>query len=624
MKRILDVKYGLAAFVSLVTFGVYLKSLHNEFFWDDFQYVVDNHHIRSFDLNFLKWAFLDFYAANWHPLTWISHALDYGIWGLDPLGHHLTNNILHAINTFFVVVLVVRLLANRQVGKLTSFHYSHFIAAGVTGLLFGLHPIHVESVAWVAERKDLLCALFYLLSIMAYVKYASNTSHRTQSTEQRAIPPMRYAPGPLLSALCFFILALLSKPMAVSLPFVLLILDWYPIRRVNSLKTFGAALIEKIPFMVLSLVSSVLTILAQRSGGALISIESTPLEARLLVAAASLTLYLRNMIVPIHLTPLYPYPRDISPVSSEYLLPIILVSGITLACVAAAKKWKLWPAVWTYYVITLLPVLGVVRIGSQSMADRYTYLPAIGPFLIAGLATAWVYRRSTFRKAIFAAAIAFVCVSMTYLTLKQIGRWEQNIGLWNYAIEREPTRATLAYYVRGLTLEKMYRLEEALSDYTTVIALEPFHLQVYYSRGRVFEKMGLLDVAMEDYGAIIAADPSSYEAYNCRGILYSRTGSLKKAIEDFNKAITINPGFAQAHNNRGITYSLLDQDDKALKDYNWAIELGQNYSDAYLNRGKLYLKKGNQEYAVSDFQKACVLGREEGCNAVAALQAMHK
>jgi len=620
MTRIVKVTYSLAAAVAFLTFFNYLSSLQNEFVeWDDSRYVFENPHIRSFDLTFLKWAFFDFYAANWHPLTWISHSLDYALWGLNPLGHHLTNNILHSVNTLLVVVLVVRLVeaskpASWKADKLTSFHYSHFIAAGVTGLLFGLHPIHVESVAWVAERKDLLCALFYLLSVMAYLRYAAAISLQGAKGTGRA----------MLFALCFFILALMSKPMAVSLPLVLLILDWYPMGRITTLKTLGTSFVEKLPFIGLTVVSSILTIMAQKAGGALISIESTPLEARLLVAAKSLTLYLRNMIVPINLAPLYPYPRDISLLSPEYLLPVMLVSGITVACVVAAKKWKLWPAVWSYYVMTLLPVLGVVRIGSQSMADRYTYLPGIGPFLIAGLATAWVYRQSKFVKAICAAAIALVCVSMTYLTLKQIGRWEQNIGLWNYVIEREPTRATLAYYVRGFALEKMDRLEEALNDYTTVITLEPFHLEVYYSRSRVFDKMGLLNEAIEDYGSIIALDPLSYKAYNSRGILYARTGSFEKAIEDFNKSIAINPGFPQAYNHRGIAYSYLDQNDKALEDFSLAIEISRNYSDAYLNRGKLHLKTNNEEHAVSDFQKACGLGREEGCNALIALRSAYK
>jgi len=276
---------SLAASVSCITFFIYLFSLRNGFvMWDDNVYIVNNPSIRSFNLDFLQWAFTAFHASNWHPLTWISHALDYAIWGLNPLGHHLTNIILHAVNTFFVVVLVARLVGfitpqsaisnqpSAKTGPRFTTHVSQFtlIAAGVTGLLFGIHPIHVESVAWVSERKDLLCALFFLLSIMSYVKYATalsshgaqgigqeeakgmghrNTTQRAESKEQRAVPSMRYAPGPLLYALGFFALALMSKPMAVSLPVVLLLLDWYPFGRIRSVKTFLAALTKKSPLL---------------------------------------------------------------------------------------------------------------------------------------------------------------------------------------------------------------------------------------------------------------------------------------------------------------------------------------------------------------------------------------
>jgi len=228
--------YYLAGSVSLVTFILYLTALRNDFVeWDDNMYVFENPHIRSLNPSFFLWAFSTFYAGNWHPLTWISHALDYAVWGLNPLGHHLTNILLHAVNAFLVVVLVLRLMEARkpasspasggatgdqglQAGKLTSSHYSPLIVAGVTGLLFGIHPIHVESVAWVAERKDLLCALFYLLSIMAYVKYAANIPQSAKRREHRANNIyFAFTQRAMLFALCFFILALLSKPMAVSL-----------------------------------------------------------------------------------------------------------------------------------------------------------------------------------------------------------------------------------------------------------------------------------------------------------------------------------------------------------------------------------------------------------------------
>ena len=318
-----DFKYYAAGAVSLMTFLVYLSALQNDFVgWDDGTYVVENPFIRSLNGALLKWAFLDFYASNWHPLTWISHALDYAVWGLNPLGHHLTNNILHAVNTFLVVLLVVKLMEavrrrreavpRPKIGRSTESPLTEepydvkgpLIAAATTGLLFGLHPIHVESVAWVAERKDLLCALFFLLSIMMYIRYITPPSPSYPKRGWRSR-------GSYFLSLAFFTLALLSKPMAVSLPFVLLVLDWYPFGRITSYKTFGTAFIGKMPFIALSLVSSILTVQAQKE--AIVPMELAPLSQRILVGVESLIGYLWKMILPVNLSPFYPYPKNLSP-----------------------------------------------------------------------------------------------------------------------------------------------------------------------------------------------------------------------------------------------------------------------------------------------------------------------
>ena len=662
MQRSQNYRYYLAALVSLITFVVYLSSLHHEFVeWDDAQYVVENLHIRSINIAFIKWAFADFHAGNWHPLTWISHAIDYAIWGLNPLGHHLTNVILHAVNTFVVVLLIIGLL---NVLKETSIkkgpsEFLHermmLITGGVTGLLFGLHPLHVESVAWVAERKDLLCALFVLLSITLYTKYVNSINN--EPAEEKS--SLRFFNKQYFFALVFFILALLSKPMAVTLPFVLLILDWYPFKRIQSLRTFRAAFIEKIPLIALSLVSSVLTVLAQRAGGALVSMESAPLSTRVLVGVRSLIAYLWKMIWPLNLTPFYPYPTDVSLLSLEYLFTIVLVIGITIICIVSAKKQRLWLSVWSYYVMTLIPVIGIVQVGRQAMADRYTYLPSLGPFLIMGLGVAWASRKmNTFPrwgliiKFLGASISIFVLASMSYLTFRQIGIWNNSIQLWSYVIGKHPERINLVYYFRGLAFLNTDQVDKAIEDFNMAISLDPYYgdaflnrgtafekkgkfdkaiedfdkaialrpsYEAYFNRGMTFEKMGLLDKAIADYDKAIALNPSRYEAYPAGGKLYGKAGLFDKAIEYFNKYIAINPKHAESYNNRGLSYVYIGQDDRALEDFNKAIALDQNIAVTYRNRGNLYLRMGNKELALSDFQKACDLGDEKGCNALKAV-----
>jgi hypothetical protein len=587
-------RYYLAFFIAVLTFVTFLPSLQNNFIaWDDNAYVYDNPYIRSTNMAFFRWAFLNFYSSNWHPLTWISHAVDYAVWGLNPMGHHLTNIILHSLNTFIVVILIMRLMESTERRLLKNGNGTFpderamLIAGGITGLLFGIHPLHVESVAWVSERKDLLCALFFLVSIITYAKHT--ISLRAETAQNISGP--RFLNRYYLLTLGSFIFSLLSKPMAVTLPLVLLILDRYPFKRMVSLKTFVALLIEKVPFIALSLLSSLLTLLAQRSGGSIISTDAVPLSDRLLVGAKSLIDYLWKMIMPLNLMPFYPYP-DISTISLfslTYLLPTMLVTGITVTCMIVAKKQKLWLTLWGYYVITLLPVLGIIQVGTQSMADRYTYLPSLGPFLGMGLAVAWVsWKTITFKRwkpavQLLSAVVAIlVFVPMAYLTVKQIGIWKNSIVFWNYVIDREHKEMPLAYNNRGAAFEQRGQLAKAIADYNMAITLNRF----------------------------------DYKACNNAGILYGKKGEFHKAVKYFDMAIERNPYYYEAFGNRGLAYFYLGKYSKALEDFDEALVLNKNHDKTYVNRGNLYLKTGKKELARKDFEKACELGNGNGCSAL--------
>jgi Tfp pilus assembly protein PilF len=626
VKRTQNVKYYLAGTVALITFIVYLPVLQNDFIrsWDDAAYIIENVHIRSLNPALFKWSFFDFYESNWHPLAWISHAADYAFWGLNPMGHHLTNIILHALNAAVAVLLVIGLLETARAraprNGLPAFlnERTILIAGGTTGLLFGLHPLHVESAAWVAERKDLLCALFFLLSVIMYTKYVSGADDEGINNRASRFFNKRY-----LAALGLFILALLSKPMAVTLTVVLLMLDWYPFNRIQSFKTFLSALIEKLPFIALSLISSILTILAQRAGGAIQSTEVAPAPTRLLVAARSLIAYLWKMIWPVNLVPYYPYPKNPSLLSLGYLLPIVLVIGITIACLMTVKKRKLWLSVWCYYFTTLLPVLGIVQVGGQSMADRYTYLPSLGPFLIMGLGTAWISKkinavksRGLIIKGFSVVTAVLVVAALSSLTVRQIGIWKNSINLWSRVIEKDPERVPMAYYYRGAVFEKRGQYAQAIEDYARAIELYPSYTEAYSNRGAVFEKIGQFDKAIDDYNRATALNPSYYMAYNNKGTLYGKEGLFDRALESFNQTIAINPDFADAYYNRGLTYVYMGRYGNALEDYNKAILLNQNDATFYLDRGKLYLVTGKHELAMADFRKACDLGNKDGCNAL--------
>ena len=547
MNKILRTKAFIASSVAVVTFIVFLPALQNEFVnLDDNGYVYENPFIRSLDVKLLKSAFWGFHVSNWHPLTWLSHAVDYSIWGLNPLGHHLTNIILHALATLTLVFLVMRLMeVLKKIDPIDATSKSFIngrtimITGTTTGLLFGLHPLHVESVAWVAERKDLLCALFFLLSLSAYTKYVYNSIDRPVAENS----VVRRFDKQYLYALSFFILALLSKPMAVSLPFILLIIDWYPFQRIRSLKTFRSSFIEKLPYIGLSLISSILTILAQNAGSSIVPIEAISISTRLLVASSSLINYLWKMLLPLHLIPFYPYPRDVSFLSLECFFSVIFTVAMTIICLFFIKKQKVGLSLWGYYVITLLPVLGIVQVGEQSMADRYTYLPSIGPFLMIGLSAAWLSQRvTTFKKWNLPARFCtfFVAVLLLgttiYLTHKQIRVWKNSIDLWSYVIENEPWRVPRAYYNRGQAFAETGLFEKALADFNMAIALNPRYYKAYNNRGLLFTKMGQYDAAIRDYDTVIRLRPSDYPAYYNRGKVLEKIGQYRKASEDFAKA----------------------------------------------------------------------------------------
>jgi len=671
MKTTNKLTYYLAGFVAVITLAVYLAALQNGFIaeWDDGEYVLYNPYIRSINLAFLRWAFFDFHASNWHPLTWISHAIDYAVWGANPLGHHLTSVVLHAVNAFLVVVLIMRLqeaaAGTRPSDQETSAldERGMLITAGVTGLLFGLHPVHVESVAWVAERKDLLCALFFLLSIAGYVKYVRGIGNESIDHAVRT----RFVRKEYLLSLGFFILALMSKPMAVSLPAVLLILDWYPFRRLRSVKTARTLLFEKLPFIIFSLISSALTILAQRAWGALVEIQSIPLSSRMLVAAQSLIAYLWKMAAPRDLIPYYPYPKDISLLSVDVLVAIALVIGITIFCILIAKRHKLGLAAWGYYVVTLLPVIGIVQVGSQSMADRYTYLPSLAPFLIVAAGTSWSYNKAvrlnwsrSVVTILFLSAGIMIFTGLSFLSIRQMHIWENGLSLWSYVIEKQPEKASIAYTNLGSAYQKAGQYDKAMENYDKAIALDPNDYLAYTNRGVIFDKLGQFDNAIESFNKAIIANHNDYKPYFNRGLLYDKMGRISDAIDDFqtatrlstldpravawaqnnlgilygkagmydrsiaafNISIAIEPNNPFTFNNRGFTYALSGQDKMAIEDFSKAIILDHNYANAYFHRGDAYRRTGNIELAISDFKQGCDMGDMEACSALAALQTM--
>jgi tetratricopeptide (TPR) repeat protein len=347
----------------------------------------------------------------------------------------------------------------------------------------------------------------------------------------------------------------------------------------------------------------------------------------MLVAAKSLVAYLWKMLVPLDLIPYYPYPKEVALFSLEYLSVIAFAVAITVACVVMLKKQKrLYLSVWTYYVVTLIPVLGLVQVGGQSMADRYTYLPSIGAFLLAGLLVAWSLERLRKKTPAIAypgaATVIFLLLFIAFLTVKQMQVWQNSLSLWTYVIEKDPDRVPLAYNNRGRAFYGKGQFDQAIEDFNKAIMLDPLSSKAYLNRGAVLVERGQLDQAAADFNKAIALNPRYHEAYNARGSLLGMSGYLDRAIEQFDRAIEIDPGYSAAYVNRGSVYAMIGQNARALEDLDRAIQLDRYYAENYLIRGNIYLATGNKELAAPDFRRACDLGNESGCSSLQSVSIM--
>lgn len=531
--------YLTGGLIALITFLVYLPALQGEFVdWDDDEYILDNTNIRHLNIGFFKWAFQAFHSANWHPLTWLSHASDYALWGLNSTGHHLTSVIVHSANTFLIFVLSFFLIG---ISNWNVHERNKYAAAFISALLFGIHPVHVESVAWVSERKDLLYSFFYILSLLFYIKYISDRAEYAGSKKITRFFTEKF----YLLSLISFILSLMSKPMAVTLPVVLLITDWYQIKTLKSHIRPRNIFTEKIPFFVLSCMSAVITILAQQSVHAIASLKEITFSMRIFVVIKALYFYISKMVMPVDMIPFYPYPAKPDLLSLEFLISLFFVTAITVIAIATAKKHKAVLIAWIYYITALLPVLGIVQVGQQAVAIRYAYMPAFGPFLLLGIGMVFfldkIHSGSKIilsRHAIFAFSVIITAL-LTVATIKQIRIWRNPLSLWSHQISVAPD-VPEPYHSRGNALKLLQRYDEALNDFDAAIRLDP--------------------APSPDY-------------FNDRGIVYMQLGRYKEAAGDFSSAISINPAIPEFYINRGNANRELRKFDEAIEDFSTAERL---------------------------------------------------
>ena len=596
---------------------VYLRALTNDFVrYDDQVYVTENVHVqRGLTWESVKWAFCTPTVPYWHPVTMLSHMLDCELFGLKAWGHHLTNLLLHAANTL-MVFLVLR--------RMTGAYWRSLFVAG----LFGLHPMHVESVAWVAERKDVLSTLFWLLTLWAYARYTRKST--VQSPQSKVFYGL---------SLLAFACGLMSKPMVVTLPFVLLLLDYWPLNRFENHRMWPLVR-EKLPFFLLAAASSVVTFVVQRSTGTVMTTTALPMSARLGNVLISYVGYLSKLFFPTNLAVIYPLRYPFHWPLGDLISAGLLLLGCSVVVIALRRRQPWLLVGWLWFVGTLVPVIGLVQVGLQAMADRFSYVPSIGLFTSLSWG-AWALTK-TWRYQVVAVsgAATVVMVLCAGLAWRQAGYWKNTGTLFQHAIDvtennfiacsnlgdyelaqghsdeainlyRETIRLMpsygLAYAPLGVALCKTGRLAEGIQELQLAVKLEPDSAQVHADLADALAQDGQGEEAINEYKKAISLDPDDLDARNLLGVLLENAGHLDEAIQQFEEVIRRNPAYVRAYNNLGLALESQGRLDQAFAEFTKAAQLDPHDAKGHFNLGMILKARGRLDEAIGEFEEGLKL-----------------
>jgi tetratricopeptide (TPR) repeat protein len=597
----------VALFVALASAFVFLPALRNGFvLWDDDRMFIENQHFRGLGWRQLQWMLTTFHIGHYMPVTWLSFGLDYLLWGMSPVGYHATNVLLHGANAALVYLVALRLLARvmAPTGEATA---ALRAGAAVAALLFGLHPLRAESVAWATERRDVLSALFYLLAVWCYLR--ARDGRRPED-----------GPEPRWYGACLgsFILALLAKSMAVSLPVVLLVLDAYPLRRWLSRQVDGGARLgpttrrvwlEKVPFVLLALAAGVIAWYALAASGNARMVADVTWRGRAAMAVYGLAFYLWKTALPVGLSPLYERYGLIETLAVPVVSSALVVVLLTTLAIAWRRRWPALVAIWVSYVAILLPVLGIVPNGHQVAADRYTYLACLGWALLAGAAVVrgleWRGRLPFgLRAPALVTGVAVVALAtLGTLSWDQTRVWRDSESLWTHALALDP-RSAVAYNNLGAVRSGQRRSEEALALFQTAATLKPDYAAAHFNWGHAVADRGRLDEAIGHFQDAVRLDPRYAPPHNDWGLALVRLGRPAEAVEHFGEALRLNPDFATAESNWGLALLGQGRSAEAKARFARAIALDPGHAEAHYNLGYALAGEGRFAEAIEHFETA--------------------
>lgn len=592
LKRSVLTNLGCFTILAVITLFAYAPVRQYGFVnFDDPEYITHNPNvIAGLTWRGTQWAFTTGYQSNWHPLTWLSHMMDVQLFGLNAGAHHATNVLFHIANALLLFWLLVQM--SGRAGP------SAFVA-----VLFALHPLHVESVAWVSERKDVLSTFFGLLTLYSYAKYARRPGLRTYSVVAGS-----------------FVLGLIAKPMLVTLPFVLLLLDFWPLGRFTAkdLSRVPPLILEKIPLVILAGISSLITFFVQRAGGSVSGADIVPVTTRVANAFVDYFSYIARMLWPDALAVLYPV--HLTAQDGWWAAALALV-GLSIVALWAARRWPYVPVGWFWYLVTLVPVVGLIQVGRQATADRYTYIPLIGLFLIIAFGGTELLSRFPAPGFLSAVAMSLTVVVGIWATRTQVQYWSNSETLWRHTLTVTEENSTAHFNLASALMAQIdfaspvlnqSRVDEAFRHYAEAVRIDPtLRLKPEYavsqydlanlilSRGRNEQ----LDEAAAHLSEALLGKPDFPEAHNALGIIYLTQGQMDKARSQFFEAIRLKPGYAGAHNNLGTAFGNQGLLDEAISEYGQAVRLDPGLTDAHINLGILLAKQGKRSDAIHQFNE---------------------
>jgi protein O-mannosyl-transferase len=570
-------EYLICLALVVLTLSVYAQIAGHDFLkLDDDVYITENRQVSSgLNAGSVAWAFTTIAPHNWHPLTWLSHMADVEIYGMDPAGHHRTSLLFHVLNSLLLFAVF-----RRMTGALWR--------SGLVAALFALHPLHVESVAWVAERKDLLSAFFWMLTLLAYSHYAR-----------------RPGLGRYGSVVLFFLCGLMSKPMVVTLPLVLLLLDFWPLGRMHPRRisrndgvatgaesSIARLIGEKLPLIVLTTGASIVTLAAQRGAGAVASLDMVPFGIRLANAAVSYGKYFSLTLWPHPLSAWYPHP-GMPPAWQVVAASLFLITGFSLSVVWLRKRpW--FTVGWLWWVGTLVPVIGLVQVGSQAMADRYTYIPLTGLFVIVAWGADSLMgdrRRGAWARVLVAAAVLSGC---TLLSFRQAGYWKDTVTLFRQVLATTGgDRFVHLIIAQGLV--EAGRDQEAYDHYLSAVMQRPDDSPLPGPPGEAPSRTARGPGAVLTDGRAISLDPSLVKAYNNMGNILAGQGKAEAAAEFYRVALGIDPCYAEAHNNLGVLLAGRNDGDGAMFHFRQALACRPDYRSARLNLSRVLSRNAGSD-----------------------------